>query len=417
MQTNQTLSWDVLDLGKQFIRAGIDLGFQNPTPIQAKAIPSILSGQNVIGIAQTGTGKTAAYILPLISKLKFFQDIGPRVLVLVPTKELTIQLANHARALAVNSDLRIVELYGGVGIKNQTDQLNKGADIIMSTPGRFMEIYLKGLIKTKTIKSLVIDEADRMMDMNFMPQLRKIFEVLPSRRQNLLFSATFPPKVEKLTSEFMDFSVRIEVTPQSSVSVQVTQSYYRVPNFKTKLNLLEFLLADETYNRIMVFVRTKETATHLHKYIERKNLGSIKSIHSNKAQNSRINSMKKFREGDIRILISTDVSARGIDIQKVSHVINFDVPLHYEDYVHRTGRTGRAFETGEAITFVTPADEYHLTKIEELIKNKITLKELPNGLLVEKTLFEESQIIAKEMDRQKRKEDPTYRGAFHERKQ
>ncbi|MFN5554614.1 MAG: DEAD/DEAH box helicase [Chryseotalea sp.] len=393
-----------------------EAGFTQPTEIQQKAIPAVLGGQAVIGIAQTGTGKTAAYVLPLLMKVKYAQGTEPRALILAPTKELVVQLAEHTKRLAKSTDLRIAALYGGVGVKAHSDLIKAGVDIIVATPGRFMEIYLRKELPVKQIKTLVLDEADRMMDMGFMPQLRKIFEVLPVKRQNLLFSATFGERVERLSQDFLEFPIRIEVTPQATAATQVAQALYRVPNLKTKIDLLLHLLADESWQRVMIFTKTKDTANNIYKFLERKNIGPVRVIHSNKGQNTRINAMQEFKDGNLRILVSTDVSARGIDVKGVSHVLNFDVPILYDDYVHRIGRTGRAFETGSAVTFVNPAEEYHITKIEKLIREKIPVISLPKEIIPEETPFEEKQEMAREIDRQKRKEDPTYQGAFHERK-
>lgn len=410
-------SFEQFNLNKQLLNAVTDLGFERPTEIQEKCIPLILGGQEVIGIAQTGTGKTAAYMLPVLMRVKYAQGTEPRVVILAPTKELTIQLAEHARRFAKYTDLRIVELYGGVGPKTQIEQIEKGSDIIVSTPGRFMELYLRGDLPVKQIKTLILDEADRIMDMGFMPQIRKILEVLPRKRQNLLFSATFNAKVERLSAEFLEFPVKIEVTPQATPAKQVEQSLYYLPNFKTKINFLEYLLQDRgEYNRVMIFARTKEVADNIFNFLDRKGLGPVRVIHSNKGQNSRINAVNEFRDGAIRILVSTDVTARGIDITKVSHVINFDVPILYEDYVHRIGRTGRAFQEGKAITFVTKAETFHIEKIEALIREKIPVHDLPVAVVVEKTPFEEEQSMRREIDNQRRREDPEFRGAFHEKK-
>ena len=410
-------SFEDFNLNRQLLNAIADLGFATPTEIQQKSIPLILGGQEVIGIAQTGTGKTAAYVLPLLMKIKYAQGIEPRAVILGPTKELVVQLASHTQAMAKYTDLRILAMYGGVGAKAQIEALQAGVDILVATPGRFMEIYRKGELSTKQIKTLVIDEADRMMDMGFMHQLRKIFEVIKHKRQNLLFSATFSDRVERLSAEFLEFPVKIEVTPQATAASQVAQELYHVPNIRTKINFVEYLLKNhDDFNRVVIFTRSKENANNVYKYLERKNLGPVKVIHSNKGQNTRMNSMNEFKEGDIRVLVSTDVTARGIDVAKVSHVINFDVPVLYEDYVHRIGRTGRAAEIGKALTFATKAELYHVGKIEELIRTKIPVKEIPAGVEIETTLFEEAQEIAKEVDRQKRKEDPEFRGAFHDRK-
>jgi len=411
------VKWTDFKLNKQLFQAIEELGFSAPTEIQEKCIPLILGGQHVIGIAQTGTGKTAAYMLPLLMKVKYAQGNDPRALILVPTKELAVQVLAQARQLSIHTDLRVAALYGGVGAKAQIETLNKGIDIIVATPGQFLELYMRNEIPTKQIKTLVIDEADRMMDMGFMHQLRKIFEVIPSKKQNLLFSATFSDRIEKLSQEFLEFPIRIEVTPQATAAKQVEQEVYYIPNLRTKINFLEYLLADhETFNRVMIFARTKENADNVFRYLERKKLGPIRVIHSNKGQNSRINAMNEFKQGQLRILVSTDVASRGIDVEKVSHVINFDVPSLYEDYVHRIGRTGRAFQEGKAITFATKAELYHISRIEKLIREKIPVKKLPEEIRIEETSTEEAQVMAREIDRQKKREDPEYGGAFHERK-
>lgn len=410
-------TFEKFNLTRQFLNAIADMGFERPTEIQQKCIPVISGGQQVIGIAQTGTGKTAAYLLPVLAKAKYAQGMEPRVLILAPTKELTVQIASHASQLAKYTDLRVLALYGGSSPKSQIMAIQQGVDILVATPGRFMEIYLKGELPVKHIKTLVLDEADRMMDMGFMHQLRKIFEVIPPKRQTLLFSATFSERVEKLSEEFLEFPVRIEVTPQATTASQVDQELYVVPNMKTKINFLEHLLSQEDdFNRVVIFTRTKENANNVFKFIERKGLGPVRVIHSNKSQNTRINAVNEFKDGNLRVLVSTDVTARGIDVTAVSHVINFDVPIVHEDYVHRIGRTGRAFQEGKAITFATAAEQFHIDKIEELIREKIPVRKLPAAVEIADTPFEEAQEMARDIDFQKRKEDPTFKGAFHERK-
>ncbi len=413
----QDSTFEQFKLNRQLLDAVRDAGFENPTEIQKKSIPIILGGQEVIGIAQTGTGKTAAYVLPILMKVKYAQGNDPRAVILVPTKELTLQIADHAQQLARYTDLRILPIYGGVGLKPQIEQIQKGVDILVATPGRFMEIYLKGDLPIKQIKTMVLDEADRMMDMGFMFQVRKIIGVLPRKRQNLLFSATFSAKVEELSADFLEFPVKIEITPQATTAKQVKQELYHVPNLKTKINFLEYLLKNkEEFNRVMIFARTKTNADNVFKYIERKGLGPVKVVHSNKSQNTRINSVNEFKEGGLRVLVSTDVTSRGIDVTDVSHVINFDVPTLYEDYVHRIGRTGRAFQNGKAITFATEAEAYHIQKIEKLIRQTIPIKRLPADLDIAETSFEEKQEMAREIDNQKRREDPEFKGAFHDKK-
>lgn len=411
------MNWLDFKLNKQLQDAVVDSGYENPTEVQEKCIPLILGGQHVIGIAQTGTGKTAAYLLPVLMKAKFAQGIEPRVLILVPTKELVVQVAAQVAALSKYTDLRTVHLYGGVGPKTQIDNIKGGVDIIVATPGRFLELYQRNEIAPKQIKTLVLDEADRMLDMGFMPQLRKIFEVIPSKRQNLLFSATFPQRVERLSQEFLEFPIRVEITPPATVPSKVDQELYWVPNSRTKINFLEYVLKDkEAFNRVMVFARTKDAANDIFKFIERKGYGPAKVVHSNKGQNSRINAVNEFKEGKLRVLVSTDVASRGIDVINVSHVINFDVPIVYEDYVHRIGRTGRAFQSGKAITLVTDSEKYHIDKIQKIIREKIPVKKLPEQVLVAETPREELQDMAREIDRQKRYEDPEFKGAFHEKK-
>ncbi|UII28649.1 DEAD/DEAH box helicase [Fulvivirga maritima] len=403
-------------LNKQLINAVEELGYDEPTPIQQKAIPLVLNGHDVMGIAQTGTGKTAAFVLPILYKAKYAQGNDPRVLILAPTRELALQIEQSVKELSSYTDLRYLAIYGGLGPKVQIEAVQKGVDILIATPGRFMDIYLKGELVTKSIKTLVLDEADKMMDMGFMPQIRKILEVIPVKRQNLLFSATMPEKVIRLSEEFLEFPEVAEVAPQATVAETVDQELYEVPNLKSKINLLEYFLKKEEFARVLIFTKTKTIADNVFKYLERKDYGSIRVIHSNKGQNSRINAINQFKEGQLRILVSTDVSARGIDVTEVSHVINFDVPVIYEDYVHRIGRTGRALKEGKALTFANKAEMLHITKIEELIKDTIQIKPIPEGVTITETPKPERQDIERDIDTFKRRENPDFKGAFHEKK-
>lgn len=412
------MQFEDLKLNKQLLNAIADLGYTVPTEIQQKGIPQIMAGHDIFGIAQTGTGKTAAYLLPILMKIKYAQGNNPRVLILTPTRELAMQVNEQVGLLAKYTDLRHAVAYGGIGPKTQIENVEKGIDILVATPGRMMDIYRTGKLILKDVKTLVLDEADKMMDMGFMPQIRQILEVIPRKRQNLLFSATMPEKVLRLSDEFLEFPLRIEVSPQSTTAQSVEQRIYKVPNFKTKINLLQYFLEleKEDMNRVIIFVRTKETADNIYKFIHRKVDLDVKVIHSNKGQNTRINSIEAFKEGLIRILVATDVASRGIDINKVSHVINFDVPIIYEDYVHRIGRTGRASETGKAITFATPLEMHHIGKIEKIIKMKIPEKAIPQEVKIEETPFEEKQEMDREFDNIRKREDPTFKGAFHEKK-
>ncbi|HBH22784.1 MAG TPA: DEAD/DEAH box helicase [Cytophagales bacterium] len=409
-------SFSDFKLNRQILNAVEDAGFESPTPVQLKVVPLALAGHDVLGIAQTGTGKTAAYLLPIIMKLKYAQGDAPRTLIVPPTRELVLQVERQAMELAKYTDLRIAAIYGGVGAKDQLETLQNGVDILVATPGRFIDLYRKGALHTKTINTLVLDEADKMMDMGFMPQIRQILEKIPSKRQNLLFSATFPAKVEKLSEEFLTFPERVEITPQATRASTVSHYYYKVPNLQTRARLLQYLLKDESFEKVMIFVRTKDLANQVFNFIERKIEGGVRVVHSNKAQRSRINAIRDFEAGEIRVLVTTDVTARGHDIKGVSHVINYGAPLVYEDYVHRIGRTGRAFQSGEAITFADEADLLHLMQIEKIIREKIPEKPMPGVIEIAETPFNEKQQIAREIDHFKRKEGPDYKGAFHEKK-
>lgn len=408
------------DLGfnKQLLNAIAESGYTEPTPIQQKAIPSILSGHDVMGIAQTGTGKTATYVLPVLMKLHYAQGNDPRALILAPTRELAIQISENITNYAKYTDLRQVVLYGGLGPKTQIGLLEKGTDIIVATPGRFLDLYTSGHINIKKLQVMVLDEADKMMDMGFIGAIHRILEILPRKRQNLLFSATMSALVHKIAGDFLEFPTVVEVEQQATPAATIDQSVYFTPNNKTKVNLLAHLLKDTgDIEKLIVFCKTRVVADQIFHFIERR-LGpkQVKVIHANKGQNTRINSMNAFKQDEIKVLVATDVAARGIDVSKVSHVINFDVPIIYEDYVHRIGRTGRANQLGVAYTFCTDAELYHLQKIQKLIRQTIPVRELPSEVFVEETGYDERQAMAKEVDNQKRKENPDFKGAFHEKK-
>jgi ATP-dependent RNA helicase RhlE len=411
-------SFEDFKFNRQILNAIADAGYTEPTLIQQKAIPPILNGQDVMGIAQTGTGKTAAYVLPIVMKLKYAQGDNPRAVIIAPTRELAMQIEENVRTFAIYTDLRVVTLYGGLGPKTQIELVNKGVDIIVATPGRFMDIYLAGHIMTKTIQVLVLDEADKMMDMGFMPQLNRILEVVPVKRQNLLFSATMSDKIHQLSNNFLEFPTIIEVTPQATPAQTVNQRLYQVPNIKTKINLLRNLLDEpDDIKKLMVFCKTRVVADEVYKYLQRKfGDAHVKVLHANKGQNTRINAINAFKNDEVKILVATDVASRGIDVSDVSHVINFDVPVVIEDYVHRIGRTGRAFQSGEAITFCTPSEVYYINKIQKLTRQTIPVAQVPADVFIETTPYAERQEQDKEIDMQKRREDPDFKGAFHEKK-
>jgi ATP-dependent RNA helicase RhlE len=418
MNTDTENTFEKFELNRQLLNAIADAGYTVPTPIQEKTIPLTLEGHDVLGIAQTGTGKTAAYLLPILMKIKYAQGKLPRCLIFAPTRELVIQIDKAVGELAKYTDIRHVALYGGLGPKTQIETIKAGIDIIVSTPGRFMDLYLREEIGIKDIKIMVLDEADKMMDMGFMPQIRKILEVIPTKRQNLLFSATFPDKVESLSAEFLEFPTRIEVSPQATTAETIKQRMFTVPNMQTKIHILEHLFSTEAVQKTIIFTRSKDIADAVYTSLNGRVIPkvNIRVIHANKGQNTRINSMDAFRDGVVTVLVATDVAARGIDIEHVTHVINFDVPLIYEDYVHRIGRTGRANNVGEAITFLTPAEEYHIKKIEKIIRMEIPREPIPEEVTIAPTPFDENQAMLLEIDNQRKKEDPTFKGAFHEKK-
>jgi len=400
------------------LRAIQEAGFTIPTPIQVKTLKPILSGNQVVGIAQTGTGKTAAYAIPLISKLYYARGDKPRALILAPTRELAMQIHKHIQALARFTDLRIGVVYGGTGGVEQRILIEKGLDILVGTPGRIWEFYKKGVLLFKDLQHLVLDEADKMLDMGFLPAINQLLEVLPRKRQTLLFSATMSQRVRNLYSDFMEFPFVVEISPEATPAVGVSQELYLVPNYKTKINLLTYLLdGNQEERRDIIFCKTKTVANQLVKYIARRyGEDQVKIIHGNKDQNTRIHAVEDFEQGKVRYLVATDVVARGIDIKGVNRVINFEIPLVTEDYVHRIGRTARAGNLGKAITFCSPPEYFYLIRIEKLTKQKIEEKSLPKEVEITETPFEEKQLQDRELDEQRKKADPDFKGAFHEKK-
>lgn len=410
------LEFTDLKLNRQLLDAVRDMGYVHPTPIQERSIPAILGGQDVLGVAQTGTGKTAAYLLPLLRILNYPQGEDARLLILVPTRELSIQVGQSISELAKNTGLRHAVVFGGQGAKQQIQAIEAGIDILVASPGRYLELYGLGHIRAKKIKHLVLDEAERLMDKSFIRQFHRILETMPQKRQNILFSATMSDLVRKIAGDFLDFPVEIQIKPEIKTAETVEQAVYETPNLRSKLNLLEwFLEKKDELSKVIVFCKTKEMASNIGKYLQRL-IGEpdVLVIHGNKTQQTRINTMQRFRDEAVRILVTTDLAARGLDVPEVSHVINFDTPVVYEDYVHRIGRTGRALRTGKSITFVHSADEWHLDRIEKLIHQKIPRKPWPSDVPLAETLFDEKQEMLREIDRQRRKDDPNFQGAFHE---
>jgi len=351
------------------------MGYVEPTPIQLRTIPLILTGQDVIGSAQTGTGKTAAFALPILSQLGQ-PGRAPRVLVLEPTRELAAQVETAIRDLARFTPLRVAVVYGGVGYGRQNDALRQGIDIIVATPGRLLDHLRQGNAKLDQIKFLVLDEADRMLDMGFLPDVRRIVEKCPRDRHTSLFSATIPPEIESLIKWAMRHPQTIEIGARRSPADTVKHVIYPVAEDQ-KSDLLRELLERVNYDSVIVFCRTKNRADRIG-HMLRKNNHAVAILHSNRTQREREQALRGFRDSRYEVLVATDIAARGLDIANVSHVINFDVPQHPEDYVHRIGRTGRAEATGDAFTLMVAEDSRYVQAIERFIGKKIERVKLDN---------------------------------------
>lgn len=410
-------SFDEFKISNQLRYAIDDMGYTNPTPIQSKAFPVISSGKDVVGIAQTGTGKTFAYMLPLLQMLPFSKEKHPRVLVLVPTRELVLQVVEEIEKFSKYLNNRVVGVYGGTNINTQKALVEEGQDIIVATPGRLYDLVLSRALRLSSIKKLVIDEVDVMLDLGFRFQLTNIFDLLPAKRQNIMFSATMTEDIEGIISQFFMFSEKISVALSGTPLENITQRCYAVPNFYTKANLLVHLLKDsDIYEKVLVFVSNKKSADLLFTSLQEFYSEEICVIHSNKTQNYRIRSIKQFDEGINRILVTTDVMARGLDLDKISHVINFDTPGFPENYMHRIGRTGRAEKKGESLLFFTEKEIAAKNAIETLMNMKIEEIPFPEEVAIatELTADEKPRIMERNNPHKDRKEDD--RGAsFHEK--
>lgn len=410
-----------LNLTKFLWNALQDLGFENPTPIQEQAFSPVMSGKDVVGIAQTGTGKTFAYLLPLLRSLPYSRQEDPRVIVLVPTRELVVQVAQELEKLTAYMDTRVAGVYGGVNINRHKELVAQGQDIIVATPGRLFDLAVSRVLKLRAIQKIVIDEVDVMLDLGFRPQLLNIFDILPPRRQHIMFSATMTEDVDALINDFFNTPIHIAVAASGTPLENIDQKCIKAPNFYTKVNyLIEEIAFAKAYPKVLVFARNKRMADRLFSKLEEAFPGQCNVIHSNKTQNYRLNSIKEFTEGKIRILISTDVMARGLDIDDITHVINVDVPLYPENYLHRIGRTGRAEKKGSTIVLCTPQEEKQLEAIEELMKRSIPVAALPEGVTLSKELTPEERPEAKEIYNplKRRQDDEDAPGpAFHEKKE
>ena len=348
------------------VRACESLGYTNPTPIQTKSIPIILTGQDLIGCAETGTGKTAAFLLPIIQKISEKPRPGVRVLVLAPTRELALQIEKNYTELNSEKSNRSVIVMGGTNIRTQIANLRRGVSVVIATPGRLLDLIERSAVDLSKVEVLVLDEADRMLDMGFLPAIRRILTVLPTQRQTLLFSATMSSDIEQLARSTMKQPQLVEVSPRGSAAKMVEQTAYLVA-LESKTALLLALLEKDAhaFERVLIFTRTRRGAERISHILKARN-HSVNRIHADRTQGQRETALREFRNGRARVLVATDIAARGLDVDAVSHVINYDVPAAPEDYVHRVGRTGRAGNQGKAITIVAPVDELSLRAIERL---------------------------------------------------
>lgn len=412
-------SFDEFNISNQLRYAIEDLGFENPTPIQEKSFPVVMSGTDIIGIAQTGTGKTFAYMLPILQQLKFSKQVNPRVLVMVPTRELVVQVVDEIEKFSKYLNIRVAGVYGGTNINRQKEALAQGTDIVVATPGRLYDLVISRALQLKAIKKLVIDEVDVMLDLGFRFQLNNIFELLPERRQNIMFSATMTDEIETLINDFFRGTEKVSVAVSGTPLENISQHCYNVPNFYTKINLLSHLLNQkDTYQKVLVFVGNKKSADLVFNTLEAAFDGEISVIHANKTQNYRLRSIESFDQGEHRILVTTDVMARGLDLDKISHVINFDTPHFPENYMHRIGRTGRAEEQGSAILFYTEKEMDDKKAIETLMKMEISEEAFPKGVEISTKLTPEEQPRTVEPDNPHKVNDADTPGAsFHEKKE
>ena len=406
------MSFSSLGLSELILRAVDESGYTEPTPIQVETIPVVLSGKDVLAAAQTGTGKTAGFTLPLLQRLA----AGPKVkanhirtLVLTPTRELAVQVAESVATYGKHLPLKSGVVYGGVKINPQMMRLRSGIDVLVATPGRLMDLFRQNAVKFAQVETLVLDEADRMLDMGFIDDILEIIALLPRKRQNLLFSATFSNDIRKLSERLLNHPVQIEVSPRNSTAESVKQTVYEVDKNR-KSALLSHLILNKNWQLVLVFTRTKNGADHLAQELERAGISTV-VIHGDKKQNQRSRALKRFKEYKVRVLVATDVAARGLDINELPHVVNFDLPKVCEDYVHRIGRTGRAGSEGEAVSLVS-ADEINLLAAIETLIRQTLAREVESGFIPKHSvpLTHQAKVRPKKPKKPKRQQE---RGKDH----
>ena len=408
-------TFEQFNLPKSVQKAIDDLGFTTPTPIQEKSFAVIMSGRDMMGIAQTGTGKTFAYLLPLLKLYKFAPTHTPKIVILVPTRELVVQVVEEVEKLTKYMSVRTLGIYGGVNINTQKTAVYQGIDILVGTPGRTMDLALDNVIRFDETSKLVIDEFDEMLNLGFRVQLTAILAMMRPKRQNILFSATMTDEVDAVLNDFFDFPEEVSLAASGTPLENIKQITYAVPNFNTKINLLKYLLAtNEDMSRVLIFVNNKKISDMLHESIDEDFEGQFGVIHSNKSQNYRLSTMASFQEGNLRGIITTDIMARGLDISDITHVINFEIPEYPELYMHRIGRTGRADATGTAISFFTPREEEFKMEAEVLMNTELALEPFPEEVEISIKLIgpeKDKQPIKFLMKKPKLDGD----GAFHDK--
>jgi ATP-dependent RNA helicase RhlE len=408
-------TFEQFNLPKSVQKAIDDLGFINPTPIQEKSFSVIMSGRDMMGIAQTGTGKTFAYLLPLLKLYKFTPTHTPKIVVLVPTRELVVQVVEEIEKLTKYMSVRTIGIFGGVNINTQKKTVYEGCDILVGTPGRTMDLTLDNVVRFEDTQKLVIDEFDEMLNLGFRTQLTALLAMMPKKRQNILFSATMTEEVDAVLNDYFDYPEEVTLSASGTPLENIKQITFKVPNFNTKVNLLKHLLAtNEDMSRVLVFVNNKKISDLLHDRIEEDFDGEFGVIHSNKSQNYRLSTMASFQEGNLRGLITTDIMARGLDISNITHVVNFEMPEMPELYMHRIGRTGRADATGTAISLVAPREEELKVAVEVLMNMELAIEPFPAEVEISTKLIEpekDRQPIKFLMKKQKLQGD----GAFQEK--
>lgn len=387
-----------LNIKKPILTALDELEYTTPTTIQSAGFSVMMSGKDVIGLAQTGTGKTLAYLLPMLSLWKFSKEPHPQILIIVPTRELVVQVVREVEKLTPYMNVAVGGVYGGANINTQAAMVLQGLDVLVGTPGRIFDLTANGSLQLKHVKKVVIDEVDETLNLGFRPQLMRIFELLPEKRQNLLFSATLSEEVEAFLDNYFDNPLKVEAARAGTPLEKIEQEAIAVPNFTSKVNLLKYLLEQNAdMSKVLVFVSSRVLAEKLFEELEPMLGVELGIIHSQKAQNFRFNSVNHFQNGIYRVLIATDLIARGIDVTDVTHVFNFDIPDNQENYIHRIGRTGRQDKEGHAISFIAEKDREFFAKIEDFMNKKVTIQEFPDEVELSELVleFEKPQVAMK----------------------